>query len=280
MSTIAQMIMFDLIANRPSAGIPGRLFFASDTGNGYRDNGATWDLIVSASGSPLTTKGDVFGFSSTNARIPVGTNGNVLTADSTQTLGVKWAPASGTGSAGLVLLEEHTASSSADMQFVTRNASGQSGNTFQTDFDDYELRLNYIVPATNGAPLHMQVTPDSGTTWESADYIWNRYLAISSAAGSAGTGVSTSSIEIYFNQSSSAAGVCGTMKISDPDQSAHAQIFSGLFSGFDTSDSAQGISMVAASYQPATPAAINGIRLIFGSGNIASGNARIYGVLK
>jgi hypothetical protein len=45
---------------------------------------------------PLTTKGDLHGYSTVDARIPVGTNGQVLTADSTQTLGVKWAT-SGSG---------------------------------------------------------------------------------------------------------------------------------------------------------------------------------------
>lgn len=46
--------------------------------------------------SPLTTKGDVWGFSTTDARIPVGSDTQVLTADSTQALGVKWAtPSSG-----------------------------------------------------------------------------------------------------------------------------------------------------------------------------------------
>lgn len=57
-------------------------------------------ITIAASGggssSPLTTKGDVWGYSSVDARIPVGTNGQVLTADSTQTLGVKW---SATGTA-------------------------------------------------------------------------------------------------------------------------------------------------------------------------------------
>lgn len=43
--------------------------------------------------SPLTTKGDVFGHSTVDARIPVGSDTQVLTADSSQTLGVKWAPA-------------------------------------------------------------------------------------------------------------------------------------------------------------------------------------------
>lgn len=47
--------------------------------------------------SPLTTKGDIYGFSTVNARIPVGADGTILTADSTQTLGVKWNAVSGTG---------------------------------------------------------------------------------------------------------------------------------------------------------------------------------------
>lgn len=47
--------------------------------------------------SPLTTKGDVFGHSTVDARIPVGTDGQVLTADSTQALGLKWATPSGGG---------------------------------------------------------------------------------------------------------------------------------------------------------------------------------------
>jgi hypothetical protein len=40
---------------------------------------------------PLTTKGDLFGFDTAAARIPIGTNNQVLTADSTQALGLKWA---------------------------------------------------------------------------------------------------------------------------------------------------------------------------------------------
>lgn len=47
--------------------------------------------------SPLTTKGDILvRDATTGTRLAVGSNGDVLTADSAQATGVKWAPASGT----------------------------------------------------------------------------------------------------------------------------------------------------------------------------------------
>jgi len=63
------------------------------------NSGATApEWATTADQTPLTTKGDLFGFDSADARIPVGTDGYVLTADSTQSLGVKWAaPAAGGG---------------------------------------------------------------------------------------------------------------------------------------------------------------------------------------
>jgi hypothetical protein len=42
----------------------------------------------------VTTKGDLLGRSSTPARVPVGADGTVLTADSAAALGVSWKPSS------------------------------------------------------------------------------------------------------------------------------------------------------------------------------------------
>jgi hypothetical protein len=61
------------------------LFFAADAAD---------------STSPLTTKGDLYGFSTLDARIPIGTNNQVLTADSSQALGLKWATPSSTAFSG------------------------------------------------------------------------------------------------------------------------------------------------------------------------------------
>jgi hypothetical protein len=40
--------------------------------------------------APTTTKGDLIAYSTVNARLPVGSNTQVLSADSTQTTGLKW----------------------------------------------------------------------------------------------------------------------------------------------------------------------------------------------
>ena len=48
-------------------------------------------------GTDLTTKGDLHGYSTSNTRIPIGSNDQVLTADSAQALGLKWADASAGG---------------------------------------------------------------------------------------------------------------------------------------------------------------------------------------
>jgi len=66
--------------------------------------------VPTTANSPLTAKGDLFGYSTTQARLAVGTNGQVLTADSAETTGLKWAtPASG----GMTLLSTTTLSGSS-----------------------------------------------------------------------------------------------------------------------------------------------------------------------
>jgi hypothetical protein len=62
-----------------------------------------YDYIQAGAVSPLTTKGDVYTFSTSDARLAVGTNGQVLTADSSEATGLKFAAPSAASFAGVRL---------------------------------------------------------------------------------------------------------------------------------------------------------------------------------
>jgi hypothetical protein len=102
--TLATEINAGTLGARPAAAVAGRLYLATDTNGGtlYRDTGAAW---VQAAGdvnqslsvllSTFTTKGDIVAATAASAvaRLGVGSNTQVLTADSTQSTGMKWAAA-------------------------------------------------------------------------------------------------------------------------------------------------------------------------------------------
>lgn len=62
------------------------LEISTDGTNYFTERGVATAAYV----SPLTTKGDLFGRSTVDVRIPVGADGQSLVADSTQTPGVRW----------------------------------------------------------------------------------------------------------------------------------------------------------------------------------------------
>jgi hypothetical protein len=83
MALLSQVILKDVIANIPAAGVAGRLFFATDTNVAMRDNGSSWDVVTPA---PLinvmSAEGDLIvgGAAGALTRLPAGTSGQVLTS--------------------------------------------------------------------------------------------------------------------------------------------------------------------------------------------------------
>jgi hypothetical protein len=91
------MVFADAAARTSAIASPqeGMISYLKDTNATQYYSGSAW---VSVGGSsPLTTKGDLYTYSTTDARLGVGTNGQVLTADSAEATGLKWATAGGGG---------------------------------------------------------------------------------------------------------------------------------------------------------------------------------------
>ena len=92
------MVFADATARTAAITSPqeGMISYLKDTNATQYYSGSAW-VTIGGSASPLTTKGDLYTYSTADARLAVGANGTVLTADSAAATGLKWAAAGGAG---------------------------------------------------------------------------------------------------------------------------------------------------------------------------------------
>jgi hypothetical protein len=112
------------------------------------DNLGNIITVTGGGSSPLTTKGDLYTYSTTNARLPVGANGEILIADNTTATGLRWgtAPSTGLTSVGLTMPSAFTVANSPLTANGTIAVTG-AGNTGQYVRGDGTL-ANF--PSTGG----------------------------------------------------------------------------------------------------------------------------------
>jgi len=85
---------------------------------------------TTADQTPLTTKGDIFTFTTVDARLGVGANGTVLTADSAEATGLKWATPSGGGK--VLQVVQGTTTTRVNISSTTYTDSGLSATITPT----------------------------------------------------------------------------------------------------------------------------------------------------
>jgi hypothetical protein len=113
-------------------------------------SGITAAMVAAVALATVTTKGDLLAAtaSATIARLGVGSNGQVLTADSAQAAGVKWAPAAGGTPAPVTLTYAATIATDASLS-----------NTFRVTLAGNPLLGNPTNP-TDGQVTTWEITQD------------------------------------------------------------------------------------------------------------------------
>jgi hypothetical protein len=130
----------------------GNACYLKDTNQVLTYSGSAW--VAVGGGSPLTTKGDLYTFSTVDARLGVGANGTTLVADSAEATGLKWAAAS---SGAMTLVQRSTFSNVA-------NTSTTFDGVFTSTYKSYLIVIENILAVTAADDLHFQFRYAGPTT--------------------------------------------------------------------------------------------------------------------
>jgi hypothetical protein len=185
--------------------------------------------------------------------------------------GISSGTASAPGSFNLV--EAHTASSSASLPFTTGITS---------TYDEYSIEILNLVPATNGDNLLIQVSTNGGSTYDTgSNYFWDggswRAAALFAPGGGVDTSIDvTNANGLGVSSTAAAGGACFSLRMINPlSGTMSTQVFGKGFVPFSGS-STRVMVEIGGQYTPTT--AVNAFRVVFSTGNIASGTVRLYGL--
>jgi hypothetical protein len=161
-----------------------------------------YDYIQVGATSPLTTKGDLYTFGTSDTRLGVGTDGHTLVADSAEATGLKWqAP---TSSSGPTFRAIRTTAQSINQNTWTKvqlsTEDWDTANNFDpttnyrftpTTAGYYQINANVVGVAASGSGLNASVYKNGAS-----------YIGANLTIGADGYAGITMAGQVYFNGSS------------------------------------------------------------------------------
>jgi hypothetical protein len=194
--------------------------------------------------TPLTTKGDLFGYDTANARIPIGTNNQVLTADSAQALGLKWAT---------------PAASGGQTSIATGSFSGSTITISSIAGTYRDLKLVLTAFGLSNSSMLLTINGATGV-----------YQEANTFASDSTTGQTNIECVPAFNS------LAANMAIINIQEYAKANM-KGIFIQF-VAQAAVNLTYGGRKFYTSNAAAITSITLSSGSGNFSAGSYVLYGV--
>jgi hypothetical protein len=213
-----------------------------------------YDYIQAGAVSPLTTKGDLYTFSTSDARLGVGANGTTLVADSSEATGLKWATAT---SGGMTLINSGG---------TTLTGSSVLISSIPATYKNLELVIRNYLPATDDREIRIRINDDSNAN----RHYFNETLRVDASYNAtsifASPGVDNGVTQGLFYYNFFDYANTTTWKL--------LKVYS-LGNRFDTTTNLGYLESFGAYNQTD---AISSLRLFPNSGNFTSGTAYLYGV--
>jgi hypothetical protein len=169
--------------------------------------------------------------------------------------------------AGIVKISTQTASASADVRFT-------SG--IDSTYRAYRFEVEVLVPATDNVSVSMQVSTDGGSTWKTTSYLSGIWSVTSGGASGAATSTTGVILSGLMSNQATLGGLSGFLTLVNPSNASNKNIFGQTIA----TRQAGAIEINAVGGQwTGSQAAVDAVRFIASSGNLASGKVTMFGVL-